>query len=90
MNIKQAEKLKEVLESDVYLPLREYLESKLSELKDIENCPIESFGNASWAVINVCAQKKAYLKLKEILTEIGVAKELEFTGKIDPRDQYHS
>ena len=69
--------IKATLLSDSGRALREYLTLKLNELKDIDN--------VDGTVIDLKSQKKAYKKLREILTEIG-----EFSEEIKTKDKRDS
>lgn len=76
--------IKEVLASSAGQSLREYLISKANELKDITN--IKEYSTTSTQTLELKAQLRAYVKLKEILSDI-----LFFDAEVkekDPRDDY--
>ena len=63
--------------------LKDYLSSKLMELRDIEN--VKEKDTSSHQVIEMKAQRRAYLKLKEILAEL-----MTFEQKTKPKDSRDS
>lgn len=78
------EQIKKILDSSSGKALKTYLVSKLNELRDIDN-----IGDKDTAVnqsLEVKAQKRAYKKLKEILSEIMTFS--EDRKKKDPRDSF--
>ena len=80
----ELEQIKKTLDSGSGKAMKSYLISRLNELNSIEN--IKEKDIATQQAIEVKAQKRAYLKLKEILGEI-----LSFEGSFkpkDPRDSY--
>ena len=62
------EELKKLVNSEAYIAVREYIYNKCQELKDIANLPEHSVATAQ--ALELKAQKKAYLKLKEILGQL--------------------
>lgn len=78
------ESIRKVLDSGTGLALKEYLTAKLNELKSIDS--IKEKDIASQQVLEIKAQKRSYLKLKEILEEIMTLSE-EVKEK-DPRDSF--
>lgn len=78
------ESIKKTLNSASGKALKKYLLSRLLELQSIEN--IEEFQTTAAQTIEVKAQKRAYMKLKKILSEIMDIEE-EAREK-DPRDSY--
>jgi len=60
--------LKELLDSERGKALKDYLLRSLFELKNIENLDLK--GSLEDKVVELEAQKKAYLKIKEILGEV--------------------
>jgi hypothetical protein len=78
------EQIKKTLDSNSGRALKTFLISKLDELRDIEN-----IGDKDTAInqsLELKSQKRAYKKLKEILSEI-----MTFSGdgkKRDPRDSF--
>jgi len=81
MNI---ENVKTILNSQAGQDLKDYLISKLDELKDIDN--LKDLDTPTYMVIEIKAQKKAYRKLKEIFEEITTFS--EEPKKPDPRDSF--
>ncbi len=74
--------IKKVLDSPVGRPLKDYLMEKLEELRTIES--LNEKDVATHMAMEVKAQKRAYLKLKEIM---GVIMSLEGDRREkDPRD----
>ena len=76
--------IKQVLDSGTGIALKEYLKSKLNELRDINN--LKEKDVVAHQAIEFKAQKRAYTKLKEILEEI-----MSFAGEVkkkDPRDSF--
>jgi len=71
MNLKS---LKQTLNSEAGKELKEYLLSKLRELKDIDN--IKRYKTEKAQIIEVDSQQKAYDKLKDILGEIITIEEM--------------
>ena len=63
--------LKEIVNSDKFAPLKEWLERKCDELKDISKVEKKHA-----QLLQFEAHKLAYLKLKEILSEI-----MDFEGE---------
>ena len=57
--------VKKVLASDVGRPLKEYLQERLEELRNIET--LREIDTPTHLAIEVKSQKKAFLKLREIL-----------------------
>ena len=76
--------IKQVLDSGSGLHLKEYLTLKLNELKNIEN--VKDIDMIDGQAIEVKAQKRAYLKLKEIFSEIMVLDQEPQEKK--PEDSY--
>lgn len=62
------EKIKIVLDGEIGKPLKDYLQSALKELNDIDN--VQEFSAATAQAIELKSQKKAYVKLFDILSEI--------------------
>jgi hypothetical protein len=78
------ESIKRILDTEAGSTLREYLISKLDELKNIDN--VTEKDTAVTQALEVKSQKRAYNKLKEILKDI-----LTFSESVkakDPRDSY--
>lgn len=65
MDIKE---LKQLVNSDAYISLRNFIFTKCQELKDISNLKEHSVASAQ--ALELKAQKKAYQKLSEILGQI--------------------
>ena len=63
--------------------MKDYLSTKLMELRDIEN--VKEKDTSSRQVIEIKAQRRAYLKLKEILAEL-----MTFEQKTKPKDSRDS
>ncbi len=78
------ESIRVVLDSGTGIALKEYLTSKLNELKNIDL--IKEKDIASQQALELKAQKRAYTKLKEILQDIMTFS--ENIKKKDPRDSY--
>lgn len=78
------EEIKKVLDSGTGMVLKEYLFSKLNELKSIDN--LKEKDVASHQSVELKAQKRAYNKLKEIMQEIMTFS--ENTREKDPRDSF--
>ena len=78
------ESIRKVLDSGTGIALKEYLISKLNELKSIDS--IKDKDIASQQALEVKAQKRAYNKLKEILQDIMTLS--ENVKSKDPRDDY--
>jgi hypothetical protein len=79
------EAIKKILNSGTGVALKEYLQSKLYQLKNIDN--VSDKDTPSHQAIEIKSQKKAYLKLKEILQDIMDLS--EETKEKDPRDNYN-
>ena len=78
------EELRRILNSDSGKSLRVYLVGKLNELKDISNLDLKD--DSEHQAVEVKSQKKAYLKLKQIMEElIDFSTEQE---EKDPKDSY--
>ena len=76
--------IKALLDSGGGKELKRYIEEELENLKSIDN--IKDISNPSHFALEVKAQRKAYLKLKEIFEGI-----LDFDKEVkekDPRDSY--
>jgi len=69
--------VKKTLDSGTGKELKEYLLSKLRELKDIDN--LKRFKTEKAQIIEVDSQQKAYEKLAEILGEIITIEEINET-----------
>jgi len=79
-----ANEVKHFLDSEAGRELKEYLFKKLDELKDIEN--LKEIDTPTHQSIEIKSQRRAYLKLKEILSEIMTT---TLDSKIkDPRDSF--
>lgn len=78
------EAIKQTLDSGIGLALKEYLTLKLEELKSIDNI-IEKDTSAN-QTLELKSQRRAYLKLKEIMQEIMTFSENK--REKDPRDNY--
>ena len=76
--------IKQVLDSGSGLHLKEYLTLKLNELRSIEN--VKEIESVEGQALEVKSQKKAYLKLKEIFSEIMTLDEEPQVKK--PEDSY--
>ena len=76
--------IKKVLDSGTGLALKEFLLGRLSELRDIDN--INEKDVATHQAIELKAQKRAFEKLRGILSEIMTFSEEEMEK--DPRDSY--
>jgi len=81
MNLKL---VRETLNSGAGKELKEYLLSKLRELKNIDN--IKRFKTEKAQIIEVDSQQKAYDKLAEILGEIMTIE--EFNETKPEKDQF--
>lgn len=78
------EAIKQVLDSGAGVALKEYLTAKLNQLKNIDS--LSEKDTPAQQAVEVKAQKRAYVKLREILEDI-----MTFSGvkkKKDPRDNY--
>jgi len=78
------ESIKAILNSGTGIALKEYLQTKLNQLKNIDN--LSEKDTPTHQTIELKSQKRAYLKLKEILQEI-----VDLSGetkKKDPRDSF--
>ena len=64
----ELEQLKQLVNSDAFIAVREYIYNKCQELKDITN--LEEHSVATAQALELKAQKKAYLKLKDILGQL--------------------
>ncbi len=73
------EQIKKTLDSGSGMALKKYLTFKLNELKSID--AIKEKDVATHQAIELKAQKRAYAKLKEILSEV-----MTFTEVIKPKD----
>ncbi|MFA5071989.1 MAG: hypothetical protein WC511_06600 [Candidatus Pacearchaeota archaeon] len=62
------ENIKTALDSEVFKEIKDFLIRNCEELKDIEN--VKDHGTAVAQALELKAQKKAYLKLKEILLTV--------------------
>lgn len=78
------EDIKRFLDSGTGLAMKEYLQARLDELKDIDN--IKEINVATQQAIEVKAQKRAYDKLQDILKEIMTLSQP--VKSKDPRDSY--
>lgn len=76
--------IKQTLDSGTGLALKEYLEAKLEELKNIDS--VSEKDTSASQILELKAQKRAYSKLKEILKDIMTFSELVRVK--DPRDNY--
>ena len=74
------DQIKKTLDSGSGQALKKYLLNKLDELKSIDSIADED------TEVEIKAQKRAYLKLKEILQEIMTFSET--ISKKDPRDNF--
>lgn len=78
------ENIRKLLDSGAGQEMKDYLESKLAELKSIDSINEKDVGTHQ--VIEVKAQKRAYVKLAEILSVIMTLSE-PIKSK-DSRDRY--
>ena len=78
------EQIRKTLNSLSGKALKKHLLMRLYELKDIEN--LKDLGTPTHQALEIKAQKKAYLKLKEIFEELMTFDE-EVREK-DPADSY--
>ncbi len=78
------EQIKKALNSGSGRALKRYLLTRLYELRDIEN--VKDVDNPEHQALETKAQKRAYLKLKEIYDEILTFEEQ--SREKDPRDSY--
>ena len=62
------EELRNIVNSDVFIPLRDFIYNKCLELRDIEN--VKDCSVATSQALELKSQKKAYEKLEEILKQI--------------------
>lgn len=76
--------IKSTLNSEVGRSLKEYLQERLEELKDIDN--IKDIETPTNQAVEIKAQKKAYNKLKAILAELMTFSEKPKVK--DKRDSY--
>ena len=83
MNLKE---IRQTLNSELGKPLKDYLLSRLKELREIDNIKEES--SPTHQAIELKAQKKAYEKLKDILGEIMTIEEMN--EEKTEKDQYFS
>ena len=81
MNLEQ---IRTTLNSASGKSLKEYLLSRLNELRNIEN--LNELSTATAQALEVKSQKRAYLKLKEIMKDLMDIE--EEARKNDPRDSY--
>jgi len=79
-----ANETKRFLDSEAGRELKEYLFKKLDELKDIEN--LKEIDTPTHQSIEIKSQRRAYLKLKEILSEIMTT--TRDSAPKDPRDSF--
>ncbi|MFA5394650.1 MAG: hypothetical protein WC346_01375 [Methanogenium sp.] len=84
MTHEEIKDIKKVLDSGTGMALKSYLFKCLEELKSIENVQEKDVG--AHMAIEVKAQKRAYLKLKEILSAIMSLS--EDAKQKDPRDSF--
>ena len=76
--------IKKALNSGAGKALKDYLTGKLFELRDIEN--VQEKGSATEQALELKATRRAYFKLREILSEIV---DMEDTHKKkDKRDSF--
>ena len=78
------QKIKETLDSEVGRDLKEYLLARLQELRNIDN--IKEFKTPTHQAIEIKAQKRAYLKLNDIVGEIITVEDFDNTKK--EKDRY--
>ena len=81
MNLK---KIKETLDSQIGKDLKEYLIVKLGELRNIDN--IKEFKTPTHQSIEIKAQKRAYQKLNDIMSELLTIE--EFDNTVKEKDRY--
>ena len=62
------EQIKEIVNSDAFIPVREFIYNKCEELRDISN--VQEYETDKAQALELKAQKKAYFKLYEILGQI--------------------
>ena len=77
--------IKKVLNSGSGKALKDYLLTKLYELRNIEN--IKEYSTVAKQALEVKAQRRAFIKLKEILKDIMEIS--EDPKEKDPRDSYN-
>lgn len=77
-------KLKASLAGGTYDELREFLSSRLDELRDIAN--VKEYSTAQDQAVELKAQLKAYKKLSIILSEIITLHDLPEIPKADEND----
>ena len=77
------DEIKRILDSESGKALKDYLLARLEELKSIDS--INEKDTGTHQVIEVKAQKRAYEKLKEILSDI-----LTFSVERKPKDKRDS
>jgi hypothetical protein len=78
------EDIKKFLNSGAGIAMKDYLLAKLYQLRNIEN--IKEKDVSSHQAIEVKAQRRAYVKLKEIMQDIMTLS--EEVKKKDPRDSF--
>ena len=76
--------IKLYLDSGAGMELKSYLMQRVEELKNIEN--VSEKGTTAEQSLEIKSQRRAYLKLKDIMQEIMTFSE-DIKTK-DPRDQY--
>jgi len=69
------QRIKEYIDSNAGIDLKEFLISNLNELRDIEN--VREYSKGVDQAIELKAQKKAYLKLKAIYDKIMTIEKME-------------
>ncbi len=79
------EQIKKTLDSDSGKDLKNYLISKVMELRDINN--LREIDTPTAYAIEVKAQKRAFKKLKEIVDDLLTFS--EESVNIDPRDNFN-
>ena len=78
------EQIRKTLASSSGKALKTYLVARLNELRDIES--IQEYQTATAQALELKAQRRAYLKLKEILKDIMIFDEEK--KERDPRDSF--
>jgi len=81
INIKD---LKKTLAESTYKDLVEFLTIRLNELKNIEN--VQEYSKAQDQAVELKAQKKAYKKLSQILSEIITTHDIPEIPKAEGND----
>ena len=82
------EELKELLKSEKGTDLKMFLINEMEKMKDIDN--IKDYSDAKTYAIEIKSQKKAYEKIKNILSLLEIIEKTKDISKKDIKDRFYN